>query len=246
MIKKNPTIINVFNIPRKDFSFLVKKSVGDYRVYDTREHYYLERELPYKTGEEDAVKLFTLVLDEIGAKYRMIGKNKVEVFDPEVEEYEDVELPLYQEVKPRNFSYLNCEYFAKNVPTKRMVKAAEEYMAKVEKEIKQAALLGEVRCGIDCGHDNVSTIIETRNEITPELLNADVFYTVILNKPYKCCGSYVTLVIDRDAVVENAKDGVLHLIVPKKWAGIVIGKGGRCTKEMAKALGLKYIDVKAY
>lgn len=247
MIKRVPAMINVFNVPKDGFSFLVKKGKGDYRVFDTQWRYF-ERELPCRTGDEENVQLFVELLKMFGAGYKMVGQNKVEIFDPECEEYEDVELPLYQEVSSRNYSYMGFDYIAKNVPTKKMVAAAEKYLVKLEKEINRTSLLGEIRVEIDCRADCVSTIIDTDKEVTDVLTEEDLktYYVRTLNKPYMGRGSYVTLVIDKTAIPEMAKDGVLPITVPKDWAGIVIGKGGRCTKEMARELGLRYIDVKAY
>lgn len=247
MIKTVPAIINVFNVPRRGFSFLVKKGKGDYQVYDMKDYFYTPRELPCKTGDEQTVELFIEVLKDFGAGYKIISPEKVEIFDPAVEEYEDLELPMYQEIKLHNFSYL-CDYAVKGVPTKKMVEAAEKYAVKLDKEIERCALLGEIRTEIDCIHDGISTIITTGKTVDSILSEEDLkgYYVRTLNKPYKGRGSYVTLVIDRTLIPEMSKDGVLHIAVPKDWAGIVIGKGGSCTKQMAKDLGLRYIDVKAY
>ena len=230
MIKTVPTIINVFNVPRKGFSFLVKKGKCDYQVYDMKDYFYTPRELPCKTGDEQTVELFIEVLKDFGAGYKIISPEKVEIFDPAVEEYEDLELPMYQEIKLHNFSYL-CDY-----------------AVKLDKEIERCALLGEIRTEIDCIHDGISTIITTDKVVEDILLKEDLkgYYVRTLSKPYKGRGSYVTLVIDKTLIPEMSKDGVLHIAIPKAWAGIVIGKGGSCTKEMAKDLDLRYIDVKAY
>ena len=143
------------------------------------------------------------------------------------------------------YTYMNT-LIKVNVPTKSMVEASKKYLAKINKKIAADTLLCEVETCLEFSCDLVSTIIETNYKITAELLDSNKYYVFTIKEPYKKVGKYQSLVIDKERAVKEAKDGVLTIAVPKTVAGIVIGKDGRCTKEIAKDLGFKYIDVKAY
>lgn len=243
MTKRVNAIIDGFNMPKNGFSFVAKSGKSDYRVFDTIGGYYFERKLPYRTGSEALIELLVEALKKLGAGYKIISPNEVQIFDPSVEKYEDVEFPLYKELSIYRYSYIGCDYIVKNVPTRKMIKAAEKYMEYIEKVFHRIELLSEISVCIGI-NDSVSTIIKKDNDIFEVLTGEDLqrYYIRTLSKPYRGYGKYVNLVIDRNAI----KNRELHVNVPNEWAGIVIGKGGRCTQEIKKDLDLKYFEVHAY
>lgn len=249
MITKNPAIINVLNCAKTGFSFIVKEGDKNYSVYDTN-IFSRKRELAAIEGDEEYISLNKELLDMYGLSYKKVSDTRIELFDPECEEYEDVELPLYRKDKNSRFgssyTYMNTTSILKNVPTKKMVEASNKYLSDFKFRVVKDALIAEVDCNIEFGLDLVSTIVETRYKITEDYLDMEKYYTFAIKEPYKHVGKYQTLVIDKKRAKKEAKDGVLQIAAPKDVAGIIIGKGGRCTKAMAQDLGFKYIDVKAY
>lgn len=248
MINKTMHVINVFNKPKKGFTFAVKEKVGVYHVFDARSEFLIqERKLAQQDlGDKETADLYEEVYKMMEASYCRKG-NIFEFFDPNCQEYEDLDVLLYRKGKGyKEYTYTGSSCIIKHVPTLKMVKKSEEYSEMLAKEILRTSLIGEIENMIHISPDGVSTIVETNYEVTPEFLENDDYHLFCIEKPYKWRGTNKTLVIKKAAISDFAKDGVLPIAVPKEVAGIVIGKGGRCTKEMAKSLGLKYIDVKAY
>lgn len=250
MINKTMQVINAFNTPKKGFVFAMKEKVGVYHVFDARSEFsYQERKLAKQDWKDkETADLYEEVYKMMEASYCRKG-NTFEFFDPDCQEYEDLDVPLYRKNKGKcynEYTYTSSSCMIKHVPTLKMVKKSEEYSERLAKEILRTSLIGEIENMIHISADGVSTIVETNYEVTPEFMENDDYYLFCIEKPYRGRGSNKTLVIKKSAISEFAKDGVLPIAVPKEVAGIVIGKGGRCTKEMAKSLGLKYIDVKAY
>ena len=247
MIKKNPAVINVFNNAEEGFSFIVKEGDRNYSVYDTKISSH-KRELAAIEADEEEIKLCRDLLDRYEMSYNKVSNTRLELFDPECEEYEDVELPLYRKDKKQKFSgsftYMNTTSILKNVPTKKMVEASKKYLFNFKLRVVKESLIAEVELNIRFSSDLVSTIVVTSYKITSDYLDAQKYYTFAIKEPYKHFGEYQTLIIDKERANENAKDGVLMLSVPKEVAGIIIGKGGRCIKKIAQDLGFKYIDVK--
>lgn len=249
MINKTMHVINAFNKPKKGFVFAVKEKIGVYHVFDARGEFLIqlqERKLAQQDLDKETADLYEEVYKMMEVSYCRKG-NVFEFFDPDCQEYEDIDVPLYRKGKGyKEYTYTGSSCIIKNVPTLKMVMKSEEYAEKIAKEILRTSLIGEIECMISVSADGVSTIVETDYAVTPEFMENDDYYLFCIEKPYKGRDSYRTLVIKKAAISDFAKDGVLPIAVPKEVAGIVIGKGGRCTKEMAKSLGLKYIDVKAY
>lgn len=248
MINKTMQVINIVNIPKKGFTFAVQEKVGVYHVFDVRTEFsFQERKLAQLDLEDkETADLYEEIYKMMKASYCRKG-NTFEFIDPDCQEYEDLDVLIYRKSKkPREFVYTGSSYIIRNAPTLKMVKKSEEYAEKLAKEILRTSLIGEIECMLIVSADGVSTIVETNYEVTPEFLENDDYHLFCIEKPYKWRGSYKTLVIKKSAINDFAKGGVLPIAVPKEVAGIVIGKGGRCIKEMAKSLGLKYIDVKAY
>ena len=251
MIKKIPATINTFTLCetllKKGFSFIAKEGAGNYEVYDVEGCFWKARRLPQVTGDEEMIQLQAEVYDAMDVSYRKVSNSLIEVFDPDFEEYQDVDLPLYRASSyATSFSYMGTTFILKQVPTANMVKKAYEYKERVDQEIKRLALLGEITNGIDYSHDGVSTIIETDYQVTYDYLDESKFYMMYIKMPYRSYQRYKILVVSKEAAHENATDGVLEIAVPSEYAGIVIGKEGRCTKAMAQELGLRYVKVNAY
>lgn len=250
MINKTMQVINIFNSPKKGYAFAVKEKVGVYHVFDARTEFSIqERKLAQKVcTDKETADLNEEIYKLMEASYIRNGNTFVFI-DPECQEYEDIELPLYRKAKETGFkeyTYTGTTYTIKHVPTLKMVRKSEEYTERLAKEILRKSLICEIECMIGISLDGVSTIVETNYAVTPEFMENDDYHTFSIKKPYRGLGSYKTLVIKKSLIKDFATDGVLLLAIPKDMAGIVIGKGGRCTKEMAKSLGLKYINVKAY
>lgn len=209
--------------------------------------FWKERRLPQIVGDEEMINLQTEVYDAMKVSYRKVSNNLLEVFDPDFEEYQDVDLPLYRAAMySTSFSYMGTTFILNQVPTANMVKKAYEYKERVEQEIKKVALLGEVTTGIIYSRDGVSTIIETDYVITYDHLDTKKFYIMSIKTPYKSYQKYMTLIVSKEAAQEFSRNGVLEIVVPSNYVGIVIGKEGRRTKEMARELELKYVKVNAY
>lgn len=251
MINKTMQVINAFNKPKKGYVFAVKEKVGVYHVFDARTEFLIqERKLSQQVFEDkETADLYEEVYKLMEASYSRNGNTFVFI-DPECQEYEDIELPLYRKsskgIGIKEYIYTGSSYMIKHVPTLKMVMKSEEYAERLAKEMLRTSLIGEIEMTINISADGVSTIVETDYAVTPEFVENDDYHLFSIEKPYRGLGSYKTLVIKKSLIKDFATDGVLPLAIPKDMAGIVIGKGGRCTKEMAKALGLKYIDVKAY
>lgn len=249
MIKKNPAIINALNCAKEGFSFIVKEGDKNYSVYDTN-IFSRKRELAAIEGDDEYISVNMELLDMYGLSYKKVSNTRLELFDPKIEEYEDVELPLYRKDKNSRFggsyTYMNTTSILKKVPTKKMVEASQKYLSDFKFKVIKGTLISEVECTIELGLDLVSAIVETNYKITPDYLDMEKYYTFAIKEPYRHIGKYQTLIIDKERAKEKAKDGVLQIAAPKGVAGIIIGKGGRCTKAMAQELGYKYIVVKAY
>lgn len=249
MIKKNPAIISALNCAKEGFSFIVKEGDKNYSVYDTNIFSH-KRELAAIEGDDEYISLNMELLDMYGFSYNKVNNTRLELFDPKIEEYEDVELPLYRKDKNSRFggsyTYMNTTSILKKVPTKKMVEASKNYLSAFRLRCMKDALLGEIVTCIEFSCDCISTIVETDYKITPDYLDMEKYYTFAIKEPYRHIGKYQTLIIDKERAKEKAKDGVLQIAAPKGVAGIIIGKGGRCTKAMAQELGYKYIVVKAY
>lgn len=250
MIKRVPATINALTLcdtlPQKGFSFIAKED-GKYVVYDVEGYFWRARRLPQITGDEEMINLQAEVYDAMKVSYRKVSNNLIEVFDPDFEEYQDVDLPLYRAAMyATSFSYMGTTFIVKQVPTANMVKKAYEYKSRIDQEIKNLALLGEITDGITYGYDGVSTIIETDYQITYDYLDNAKFYMLDIKTPYGSYRKYKTLVVSKEDAHENAINGVLELRVPSEYVGIVIGKEGRRTKAMAQEMGLRYVKVNAY
>lgn len=248
MINKTMQVINILNMPKKGYTFAVKEKVGVYHIFDVRSEFSIrERKLfqiVYK--EKKTADLIEEVYELMKASYNRNG-NTFEFIDPDCQEYEDLDLPIYRKGKRYNeYTYMGFSYVIKHVPTLKTVMKSEEYADGLAKEILRKGLIGEIETMLEFSLDGVSTIVDTDYAVTPEFLGNSDYHLFCIEKPYKGQSLYKTLVIKKELINDFAKDGVLPIAVPKAWAGIVIGKGGRCIKEMAKDLGLKYIDIKVY
>lgn len=239
-----PVIDGVFSVPEIGFAFIAKEGKSEYHVYDIRNIRPVKRQLARLTGDEDSIKLQIEILECYASSYKQVSDNAIEVWDGNVEEYEDVELPLYRKNKDRTFTYLNTTFYLKNVPTLKMVTASKEALANIKKRVSIDAIIAEVECNMNVSFDGVSTVIKSRISVE-DILDKEKYYTFLIKEPYKGRGQFETLVIEKSNVGVYAEDGVLQIGVPMEVAGIVIGKEGRCSKKIAADLGLRYLDVKA-
>lgn len=244
MKKCLPVIDNVFHLPPAGFSFIAKEGKLEYSVYDTKVMA-RKRELETVEGEPKNIDLYCEALGYYTSSYKRIGENKIEVWDPDVVEYEDVELPLYRKNKDKSFTYMREVKLLKGVPTQKMVNASKAYLANIRKQMRKDAVNAEAEAYIQVSPDGVSTILQ-KNYPVEEFFDEEEYYTFPLKRPYKYVGDYVTLIIKKSNISEYLDNGRLPILVPNAYAGMAIGKGGRCSKKMAEDLGIKLVDVKTY
>lgn len=113
----------VFKNVQVGFSFILREGKKDVVYYLNSKYEVKKRELVHSiifSGREGQ-ELYADILKTVSANYRWSG-DIVEVFDPEVEEYEDVQLPIYDEAG----TYLGMKLL-ENLPTIQMVEKAKEY-----------------------------------------------------------------------------------------------------------------------
>lgn len=244
-MKKYPALICYPFKSNTDFSFLVKRKVGVYDVFDYDKDRFLslciKRQLPTEVFEdEESLKLFLELLETMGFHGKKIEGNKVQFIDPEHEAYEDLDLPLYEAANKcdTSFSYLNTSYVKKNVPTKETVKSAYEYRDMVYKKIKETNVISEVVFGIESSLDGVSIIYETKEDVS-EILNKEKFLVFHIKKPYGSYYMYKSLIISRAMAKHFSENGKIQIVVPKDIAGIVIGKKGGNITKLSEELGIK-------
>lgn len=240
-----PVIINSTTL-NKDFSFLVKIELGVYEVYDYLKSlgYRIKRELPgieFKNSKD--AELFAETVEVLGYSCKQFG-NRILFVDPEHEEYEDVDLPLYKKDDKYGirYSYLNTSYCLEGVPTLETVKRANSYYDLVYQELKKAHLIADVEMKIDMSVDFVSTILDTREDVS-KILDNNEYLVFHIYKPYGTNVKYKTLIISKERAKSYVYNGVLSILVPKEIAGLIIGKGGKNCKAMAEELGVKNICI---
>lgn len=247
-MKKNncmPVIRELYLVPQRNFSFIAKEGKLKYFVYDIIGSFCKKRQLASKDGDVSDIKLYQEVISYYTSSYKKVGDTKIEVWDPDVVEYEDVELPLYRKNNDGSFTYMRMSTLVKGVPTQKMVKASKKYLSKIDENVKIEGIKGEVEFNIKNGCDGVSTILKRACSIE-KLLDENEYYTFVLKKPYKYVSKYETLIIKRSNILDKLKNGRLEILVPKEYVGIAIGKGGRCAKKMAEDLKVNFVDIKAY
>lgn len=247
-MKRLPVVINMFTKIDAPFSFLVKERLGVYHIYDYEEVYRLKikREFPVrKLKTKSDADLCSELFKTLDLHVKRISDTEFLFVDPTYEEYEDVDLPLYKMTEKKGtYTYLNTSYILKNVPTKKTVKKAYEYMLMCQDKINRAVIKEDIEYSIESGNDTVSTVYTNSKDIS-KILNPEEFLIFHISIPYRNKTTYSSLVISKERAKQAAKNGMIKICVPKDVAGIVIGKSGKNIKELSEKLGLK-ISVLAY
>lgn len=199
---------------------------------------FFEKQLPQFSQSDEEV------LKELKANYRVESNGYLSVFDPMVEEWEDIGAPV---LKVQGFHIVAESGFYKGkVPSQRMLEAAKEYGKKLRKQIYRIALSEEKKWFDDWFHrttsDGISKWWEQSDWDYLRVSNMDEKYyffdlSRILSGDIYCTEG---LIILKSAVQGKSS---ITLKVPRYLIGRIIGKGGCNAKRLAKEIGVRYIKV---
>ncbi len=228
----------VFKNVQVGFSFILREGKKDVVYYLNSKHEVKKRELVHSTifSGREGQELYADILKTVSANYRWSG-DIVEVFDPEVEEYEDVQLPIYDEAG----TYLGMKLL-ENLPTIQMVEKAKEHE---QKKIQSYNFMQYVQNGLKFNKNNICTVVESYFEIMPDYVDNNRFCVICIASPYKN-KKYLYLVVDKNMAKKKVRNGILYIQVPKKVVDFVLGKNRLCSRYIiAQRIGIKRVVVKA-
>ena len=197
-----------------------------------------EKQLPkFSQSDEE-------VLKELKANYKVESNGYLSVFDPMVEEWEDIGAPV---LKVKGLHIVGEGGFhTGKVPTKRMLEAADEYYTSFRKQIYKIYLSEEKNFLDDWFHRT------TTDGISKWWEESDWEYLRVSNLNEKYYFFNLSRILPGDIhctegliILKSAVQGKssITLKVPRYLIGRIIGKGGCNVKRLAKEIGVRHIKV---
>lgn len=191
----------------------------------------------------------------------IIEDNKIVIFNPQIEEYNIVEAPVY--IK-NNDTYYRKGVYTSKLPTQKMGEAAYDVFERFYKKIKAEEVMFDfMQLTMDGGK---SAYFEEYSKSDLYYLNKNRFLLFELsfnpnttNTPYNeytnnCRiipeeydyynGSYF-VVFDKEMIAKYSVNGNISVTLPTEVASIVIGKAGENIKSLVYLLGINKLFVNA-
>ena len=188
---------------------------------------------------------FEPYLKRLGINYEIFG-NKCIIYDPQRVEWEEFTAPV-REVQGISIVYFHWkreELYTGKIPTKGMMEAARLYFNKAKIKIQEEICQEEIKqfeeyFALNC-KDGISCWWNQQERKEFSVHNIETKYAMI---NFDRTGEIFNgVVVIKEKVKPNSG---ITIIVPKKYVGKAVGKGGENVKELAKKLGVRYIRIEA-
>lgn len=179
-------------------------------------------------------------MKELNANYHVEYNGYLSVFDPTVEEWEDIGALV---LKVRGLHIVGEGGFYKGkVPSERMLEAAKEYDKKLRKQIFEILLSEEKN---DFEYHFKSTTSDGISILWYQPEWEYLSASTLDEKYYFFDLSHTSPGFEGLIILQSAVQGKsnITLKVPRYFIGRIIGKGGCNVKRLAKELGVRYIKV---